>query len=165
MNPANIATPTSPSIELPNSAYILPDNIAMWPPVWWTWLVIAFFVITIMGIILIKFVHYKRNAYRRDASQHLDSLNDYQDSELLSQCHQTIRRCLVTIGRNDLAAMPSQALFNQLDLQLPPQHQFKQLGSLFINGAYQPQLSLDKTQKEEILRLTKNWCRRHKIHA
>ncbi len=165
MNPANKASSTGTEIALPNTAYILPDTIAMWPPVWWTWLVIAFFVIALISVILVKFIHYKRNAYRRDASQLLDSLNNYQDSELLSQCHQTIRRCLVTIGRNDLASMPSQALFNQLDLQLPPKHQFNQLGPLFINGAYQPQLSLDTSQKEDILRLTKYWCRRHKTHA
>lgn len=165
MNPANIPTSAGPKIELPNTAYILPDNIAMWPPVWWTWLVIAFFIISLVAIVTIKFIRYKRNAYRRDASQLLDALSDYKDNELLSQCHQTIRRCLVTVGRNDLASMPSQALFNQLDLQLAPKHQFKQLGTLFINGAYQPQLSLDTIQKEQILRLTKHWCRRHNIHA
>jgi hypothetical protein len=165
MNSANIPTPAGQKIELPNTAYILPDNIAMWPPVWWSWLVIAFIVVSLIVIVIVLYMRYKRNAYRRDASQLLDSLSEYQDHELLSQCHQTIRRCLVTIGRHDLASMPSQALFNQLDLQLASKHQFKQLGTLFIHGAYQPQLSLDKSQKEQILQVTKYWCRRHNIHA
>lgn len=164
MNPVNLPA-TGPKIELPNTAYILPDSIAMWPPVWWTWLVVAFIVISAILFITIKVIQYKRNAYRRDAAQLLDTLDDYQNAELLSQCHHIIRRCLITIGRNDLASMPNQALFKELDLELTPKYQFSQLGSEFIHGTYQPQLSLSPEQTENILRITKHWCRRHKTHA
>ena len=165
MTPTNIPLPSGPKIELPNTAYILPDNIAMWPPVWWTWLIVAFIIIALAVFISYTFFRYKHNAYRRDAEQLVDTLIELQDMELLTQCHQTIRRCLITIGRHDLASLPSQQLFNQLDLALAPKYQFKQLGELFIKGAYQPQLSLSKEQKANILRLTKHWCRRHKAHA
>lgn len=165
MNAANPASPTKATIELPNPAYILPDNIAMWPPVWWTWLVVAMIIVVLISLITIRLIRHKKNAYRRNASKLIDAFSDLQDDDLLSQCHQTIRRCLITIGRNDLASLPSQELFNQLDLELAPKYQFKQLGQVFINGAYQPQLALKTNEKEHILRLTKYWCRRHKTHA
>lgn len=165
MNQANIPSTQGPQIELPNTAYILPDSIAMWPPVWWTWLVVAFIFIGLICLITYQYFLYKRNAYRRDAFQLIDSIKDKKDDEVLSHCHQIIRRCLITLGRNDLASLPSQTLFNQLDIDLPSKYQFKQLGDIFINGAYQPTLCLDPEQRAKILQLTKYWCRRHKVHA
>jgi len=164
MNATNIPA-SGPKIELPNTAYILPDNIAMWPPVWWTWLVVGALVILLISLMTIKFISYKRNLYRRDAIKLIDTLEELDDVAFLTQCHQIIRRCLLTLGRNDLASLPSQDLFDQLDLGLAPKYQFKQLGSVFVTGAYQPNLLLKEEQKEEILRLTKHWCRRHRKYA
>jgi len=129
MNATNIPA-SGPKIELPNTAYILPDNIAMWPPVWWTWLVVGALVILLISLMTIKFISYKRNLYRRDAIKLIDTLEELDDVAFLTQCHQIIRRCLLTLGRNDLASLPSQDLFDQLDLGLSPKYQFKQLGSV-----------------------------------
>lgn len=165
MNPAASTPALDSQLALPNTAYILPDTIPMWPPVWWTWLVLGIVILCTLSLTIYKVIQYKRNAYRRDAFKLIDGFAELDDRALLSHCQQTIRRCLITIGRDDLASLPSQALFNQLDLELAQKYQFKQLGQVFIDGAYQPDLTLEAGQKDRIIALTKHWCRRHTTHA
>ena len=50
----------STKIELPNKNYILPNAIPMWPPVWWSWLVLLV-IISLLAIVLFMVIYnYKK---------------------------------------------------------------------------------------------------------
>ncbi|TBR45011.1 DUF4381 domain-containing protein [Marinomonas agarivorans] len=155
------------TITLPNKNYILPDSIPMWPPVWWSWLIVLFIIIGLTVLGLYWFIGYRKNAYRREAIRLVTRLKEehtqLSDAEFLTQCHQIIRRCLITRGRKDLAALPSQDLFAELDASLTVERRFNQLGTVFLTGAYQPNLSLSSEVKQKVLVTIKYWCRRHNV--
>lgn len=156
---------SSTGIVLPNKNYILPPSIAMWPPAWWSWLVLLILLLILTAIGMAFFLRYRKRAYRREALALLTKLASEEarvsDAEFLTQCHQIIRRCLVTCGRKDLAALASHDLFKELDSSLKTDMRFDQFGEVFLTGAYQPNLKLTPTTKNHILAVTKYWCRRH----
>lgn len=165
--PILFSTQLGSAIELPNQNYILPTPIPMWPPVWWTWLVLLALVLMFFSIGGFCLYRYKKNAYRREAIALLNELQENSsntsDATFLTVCHQTVRRCLLNCNRNDLAALPAHELFTTLDQTLKKRKQFNQLGELFITGAYQPNLQLTAQNRLEMLAITKFWCRRHHV--
>jgi len=149
------------TLELPHEIYILPDSIPMWPPVWWTWLLMAAVLIALIFISITFIQRHTKNAYRREAINLLMNTHTINDAALLMLCHQTIRRCLVTKKRHDLASLPSHTLFDRLDKQNKDSMKFANLGNKFMTGAYQPELHLSHAEREQIVATTKYWCRSH----
>lgn len=160
-----MATPSNPStsIELPNKAYILPDAIANWPPVWWFWPVL---VGSILIVGLFVFFIYRRHitrAYRREAIQALLIHNEMSDQALVEHCLTVIKRCLITEGRTDLASLTSQQLLPILDKQIKRSRlRFSDLETEFIETLYRPNGSLDNLQRKQIIDVTSLWIRRHR---
>lgn len=150
-------------IDLPNKAFILPEAIPMWPPVWWSWLALLAILIvaTITGIVLVK--HYKKNAYRRMATQLLtkEETSLLSDKELLTHCHTIIKRCLVTHNKALYAAMPTDELLPILDKDMGKDNSFSNLGSWFSDGQYQPGLSLSEEERIKLVQITKKWIKKH----
>ncbi|MCV2402173.1 DUF4381 domain-containing protein [Marinomonas sp. C2222] len=150
------------SIELPNKAYLLPEAIPMWPPVWWSWLILAALLICIAYGAVYFYRRHKQRIYRREARALLKNrADDLSDKEVILLCHETIRRCLISEGAVIKAALPSPELFNTLDKDLSSKHQFALLGDIFINGQYRPHIELDSEQRKQILKTTDYWVRSH----
>ncbi len=157
--------PTStPSTNLPNKSYILPEVISMWPPVWWTWFFLAVIVITITLLIFVSVKKYKKKRYRREALIKLkNAYIGLDDKDLITVCQELIRRCLVSENKLSIAALPSQLLINHLDKSLPRKQRFKQLGNIFINGPHRGDIHLNSDQKVQILNLTHYWIKKHNV--
>lgn len=149
-------------IDLPNKAYILPDSIPMWPPVWWTWLVLAALLLAIGLVIAYRYRHYQKQAYRREALTVInDVTEELQDKDCILLCHEIIRRCLLSEGQTELAALPSNALLEKLDLSMPAKHQFSSLGDDFVNGPYRQNIKLAPEQRRTMIKATRYWIRKH----
>ncbi|MEL0622377.1 DUF4381 domain-containing protein [Marinomonas arenicola] len=147
---------------LPHKAYLLPDAVPMWPPVWWTWLAVAAVVLILFGAILLLIIRHKKRAYRREALAALKHADDkVLDKELVVLCHELIRRCLVSENKSTLAALPAPQLFNTLDQKNAAKHRFSSLPEDFISGPYRGAITLSAAQREHILSTTRYWIRKH----
>lgn len=149
--------------DLPNKAYMLPDSVPMWPPIWWAWpLLAAIFLIVLLGTIW----HYRRHkakAYRREALQAFsDQLNTLSDKDCILLCHEMVRRCLVSEAKTETAALPSQLLFKSLDTSMPAKLQFSSLVEDFIEGPYRQHITLSAPQRAAIIDTTRYWIRKHR---
>ncbi|MCB5162404.1 DUF4381 domain-containing protein [Marinomonas algarum] len=150
------------TIDLPNKAYLLPESIPMWPPVWWSWLVLALVLFIIATGFMAFYGRHKKRTYRREALQFLPKTTvEKTDKECILLCHELVRRCLISEGKTTLAALPSVTLFLQLDETLPDKWQFSGLGTVFIEGPYRKTVDLDQTQRERIVQVTRYWIRKH----
>lgn len=149
------------TLELPHRNYILPEQVPMWPPAWWTWPTLMTLLIGAMAICILLIVRRRKNAYRREAISLFTEADDLTDAELLILCHQTIRRCLITQNKQALASLANAELFTTLDQENKSHFTFFNLGPKFITGPYQPNLQLSKQERENIINTTKHWCRRH----
>lgn len=155
---------SSPSMDLPHKAYLLPKAISMWPPAWWTWAVLALLIVLLATVFFLLLKKHKKQRYRREALHTLNkSAQEQDDKSLITTCHELIRRCLVSENRLSLAALPSQSLIEQLDQSLPEKRQLKQLGDVFISGPYHKDIDLTSEQKEQMLNLTRYWIRKHRV--
>ncbi|MFT2109620.1 DUF4381 domain-containing protein [Marinomonas sp. 2405UD68-3] len=149
------------NIDLPNKAFILPEAIPMWPPAWWTWLVLLFVIIIISILCITLYRDQKKNAYRKEAMQLLKDTDALSDKALLTHCHTVIKRCLVSKNRTFDAAISTQELTSLLDKDMPKNHSFESLGSWFIDGQYQSELHLEQTDRVNLLMTTKRWIKKH----
>ncbi|MCZ2722816.1 DUF4381 domain-containing protein [Marinomonas sp. 15G1-11] len=152
------------SLDLPNKAFILPEAIPMWPPVWWSWLVLLALIILVTIVTLKTVKKYQHNAYRREALTLLGdrhNLNALSDKELLTHCHTIIKRCLVSHGKGSQAAMLNHDLIPLLDKDMRKSHSFKSLGAWFIDGQYQEHLTLSDAERHNLLNTTKKWVKKH----
>ncbi|MBJ7538835.1 DUF4381 domain-containing protein [Marinomonas transparens] len=150
------------SIELPHKAYMLPEAVAMWPPVWWTWLVLAFLILLLLTGIALLWQRHRKRAYRREALQILkDTVADLSDKDCIMLCHEMIRRCLISEGKRQLAALPTEALVLELDEKTTAKYQFSTLSHNFISGPYRNRIKLSVEQRQHILNVTRYWIRKH----
>lgn len=153
---------SAPAIDLPNKAYILPKAIPMWPPAWWTWAALALILLLILFVIIMGWLKYKRNSYRREALSTLKRQTpDLSDKETIILCHELIRRSLISEHKRAIAALPTEALFQLLDEDLPHKKRFHLLGNLFIQGPYQANPHISEQDKKRMIETTHYWLRKH----
>lgn len=154
-------SPTS-TLELPNKAYLLPNNIPMWPPVWWTWLLVVALVVIITVLCVLYYKRHQQRAYRREACQTImQQITALSDKDSLVLCHEMVRRCLVSEGKQALASLPNAQLFTELDDQLPRKRGFSSLGAEFIDGPYRQNIVLSEQQRADMCSVTLFWIRKH----
>ncbi|TYL47516.1 DUF4381 family protein [Marinomonas sp. IMCC 4694] len=159
---AKTMTEASSTIELPNKAYLLPKYIAMWPPVWWTWLLVAALLVVLLAICFFSYRRYQQRGYRRDALTSIKSMPDnLNNKQYILLCHEMVRRCLISERQQLLASLPSTVLFENLDRHLPKKHRFGSLGAVFIEGPYRPQIELTSEQRTRMIQVTCYWIRKH----
>lgn len=150
-------------LELPHRAYMLPEAIPNWPPVWWFWLVVMALLCVAFSLGVYVLSRRKRSAYRREALQELEQLSSaLHDREFIAHCLALIKRCLMTEDRGDLTSLMTLELFTLLDsrekniqLHLTP------LADLFNQTLYQPNVKLSAAQKMELLQTVSKWLRHH----
>lgn len=151
------------TIELPNKAYLLPDSIPDWPPVWWFWLVVAAVIFALLLTIIRLRRRYVKRAYRREALQQLNQHTELSDQALGEHCLTLIKRCLITEGQQDLASLTSKELLPLLDQQL--KHSKIKLAALedcFSASIYRPKGQLSAEQRQTLIQATRIWIRRHR---
>ena len=152
------STPTA----LAHKAYLLPDAVPMWPPAWWTWLVVAIIVGVLFAALVLLYTRYKRNTYRREALAALNSADEKTtDIALIVLCHELIRRCLVSENKFTQAALPTAQLIDTLDKKTPAKYRLSELEDVFVNGPYRGDINLTPEQRERILSNTRYWIRKH----
>ncbi|RCX07731.1 DUF4381 domain-containing protein [Marinomonas foliarum] len=150
------------AIDLPHKAYLLPQSVPMWPPVWWTWLIVAAVTLIIIGLLILWYQRHKKRTYRREALSNIrKAADDLTDKECIQLCHEMVRRCLISEGKTETAALPSQALFSILDNSMQAKHQFASLSSEFIDGPYRNQIELSQEQRSTMIKNTCYWIRKH----
>jgi hypothetical protein len=150
------------SVDLPNQAYLLPQAVPMWPPVWWTWLLLALLILLIGIFLFSRYQHYQKRAYRREALAAIkNSADDLSDKECILLCHEMIRRCLISEQKHDLAALPSSTLIDKIDGSMPAKYQFSSLGNDFVDGPYRHHIELTPEQRNDMLKATNYWIRKH----
>jgi hypothetical protein len=150
------------AIDLPHKAYLLPQSVPMWPPVWWTWLIVAAVALIIIGLLILWYQRHKKRTYRREALSNIrKAADDLTDKECIQLCHEMVRRCLISEGKTETAALPSQALFSILDKSMQAKHQFASLSSEFIDGPYRNQIELSQEQRSTMIKNTCYWIRKH----
>ncbi|AEF55116.1 DUF4381 domain-containing protein [Marinomonas posidonica] len=152
----------STPIDLPNKGYLLPDAVAMWPPAWWTWLVLAMLCILLIGTLLKLLKRHKKRAYRREALGILKQQTSNQiDNSHIILCHELIRRCLISAGQEQQAALSSRELIPSLDQHMSKKHNFAQLGEAFIVAPYQANTKVSAKEIQKMLTTTCYWIRKH----
>ena len=150
------------AIDLPNKGYMLPQSIPMWPPVWWTWLIVAAVALIIICMLILWYQRHKKRTYRREALSNIRKAADgLTDKECIQRCHEMVRRCLISEGKTETAALPSHALFAILDKSMPAKRQFASLASEFIDGPYRNQIELTQEQRSTMIKNTCYWIRKH----
>jgi cbb3-type cytochrome oxidase subunit 3 len=150
------------AIDLPNTAYLLPQAVPMWPPVWWTWLIVAVIVLLLIGLLAFCYRRHKKRTYRREALSNIaKKFSELNDKDCILLCHEMVRRCLISEGKIETAALPSKTLFEILDKTLPTKRQFSAIGNEFIDGPYRSQIELTKEQRNTMLKNTCYWIRKH----
>ena len=151
------------SIELPNKAYMLPDSIPDWPPVWWFWLVIAGALLALILLLLGMYHHYRKHTYRREALQQLKQHTGLSDLALIELCLTLMKRCLITEGKEALASLTNKELLPELDRQLRSSRvKLVDYEEYFVTLIYQPHTQLTATQRQAIIQITSTWIRRHR---
>ncbi|NVK74293.1 MAG: DUF4381 domain-containing protein [Oceanospirillaceae bacterium] len=157
-------TPQAPqqTIDLPNTAYMLPQSVPMWPPAWWTWLVVAAIVILVIALIFLAFKRHKKRGYRREALSNINQRSpELTDKDCIVLCHEMVRRCLISEGKTEMAALPTKKLFEELDKSLPMKKAFSALGGEFVDGPYRSQIELTTEQRNTMINTTCYWIRKH----
>jgi len=150
------------TMSLPNEAYLLPQSIPMWPPAWWTWLLLALLLLIIGFFIFYRYRRYKKRAYRREALIAItNSTDDLPDKECILLCHEIIRRCLISENKTEMAALPSTLLLEKIDLTMPKKYQFSLLGDTFFDGPYRHTVELTPQQRKAMFKTTSYWIRKH----
>jgi cbb3-type cytochrome oxidase subunit 3 len=154
--------PSQATIDLPHKAYLLPQAIPMWPPAWWTWLALAIILMLAIGVLAFFYRRHKKRIYRREALSALTTASHELDAKAcILQCHEMIRRCLISEGQHETAALPSSALLEKIDQSMPKKHRFSSLGADFVDGIYQQHIELTAAQRAEMLKVTRYWIRKH----
>lgn len=157
--PLQSATQT---IDLPHKAYMLPQSVPMWPPVWWTWLIVAAITLVIIGLLFLWYRRHKKRTYRREALSNITKQSsELSDKESILLCHEMVRRCLISEDKTETAALPSKTLFATLDKTMPAKRQFSALGNKFIDGPYRSQVELTTEQRNAMIKNTCYWIRKH----
>jgi cbb3-type cytochrome oxidase subunit 3 len=152
----------SQAIDLPNKAYLLPQSVPMWPPVWWTWLIVAAIILLLLGLLFFWYRHHKKRTYRREALAEIaQKCSELNDKDCILLCHEMIRRCLISEGKIETAALPSRTLFELVDNTMPTTRRFSLLGNEFIDGPYQSQIELSQKQRTRMIKNTCYWIRKH----
>lgn len=154
-----------PKVELPHSAYILPEQIPMWPPAWWFWLVLAALITAIFVLFMLWIKRVKRRRYRKDAISLLRSVETNHSSyHIAKACLEAIRRTLITEQRETLASLPIDALFKQLDtLKGHQKHPLQRIQQLLEESLYKPDIQLSQQEHELMLLTTSHWLRKHHV--
>ncbi|KZN13352.1 DUF4381 domain-containing protein [Marinomonas sp. TW1] len=154
-------TQASP-VDLPNKGYLLPDAVAMWPPVWWTWLVLALLCVLVISTLWWLRKRYKKRAYRREALLILkQQTRQGLEGRHIILCHELIRRCLISSGKDQQAALNSRELIAVLDQQMTKKHNFAQLGEAFIVAPYQAEVEVNTEEIQKMVTTTRYWIRKH----
>ncbi len=154
-------TQASP-VDLPNKGYLLPDAVAMWPPAWWTWLVLALLCALLISSLWWLLKRHKKRAYRREALLILkQQTNQDLTASHIILCHELIRRCLISSGKEQQAALSSRDLMAVLDQHMTKRHNFAQLGDAFILAPYQANIEVNAKEIEKMISTTRYWIRKH----
>ncbi|SHE49370.1 protein of unknown function [Marinomonas polaris DSM 16579] len=154
--------PATQAIDLPHKAYLLPQSVPMWPPVWWTWLIVAAIILFIIGLFVLWYRRHKKRTYRREALYAVtNTSSELSDKDCILLCHEMVRRCLISEGKTETAALPSKTLFETLDKSMPAKRQFSSLGCEFIDGPYRSQIELETEQRNTMIKNTCYWIRKH----
>ncbi|BDX02472.1 MAG: DUF4381 domain-containing protein [Marinomonas sp.] len=150
------------AMDLPHKAYMLPQAVPMWPPVWWTWLLVAALFLIIIALLVLWFRRHQKRGYRREAlSVITHTSSSLSDKDCILLCHEVLRRCLISEGRRETAALPSKTLLEQLDQSMPKKRQFSSLGSDFVDGPYRSHIDLTQEQRLTMIKTTCYWIRTH----
>ena len=158
----NAAQAPQQAIDLPNKAYMLPQSIDMWPPVWWTWLILAVVLLGLIGLLFLIYRRHKKRSYRREALANIrEKSSNLDDKDCIVLCHEMVRRCLISEGKTETAALPSKTLFETLDAGIPPKRQFLAIGNEFIDGPYRSKIELTTEQRNTMIKNTCYWIRKH----
>lgn len=158
---------TQATMSLPNEAYLLPQSIPMWPPVWWTWLILATIIFLVLVTLAYFYRRHRTQAYRREALANINkaALDNtqgiLQDKDCILLCHEMIRRCLISENNIEMAALPSTVLLERIDLTMPKKHQFALLGNAFFEGPYRNTIELTPEQQKAMFKATSYWIRKH----
>lgn len=153
----------TPEIELPNTAFILPEPIAMWPPVWWFWLIAAALALTLLALIWLWIRRRVKRRYRTHALLLTQTVQpNHPSKDIASVCLEAIRRTLITEGKSQLASLPIDALCLELDQDKAHQtYPLVNISPLLNDGLYRSNVQLTLEQHDKILRTTQHWLRKH----
>lgn len=157
LSSANPSIPASaPTLQLPHDI-ILPEAIAAWPLAYGWWLLIAFTLFILIGVIWFIWQRHRQQAPLRTALQQLRLITQQSDDRrFLSDCaHWLKRQAIYFYGREQAAALNGDAWLKFLDDTGNTQ--------IFSHGAgrallslYQPHLSL---QRDELNSALETWLR------
>lgn len=155
------------TMSLPNEAYLLPQSVPMWPPVWWAWLILAAIILLMLALLAYFFSRHKKRAYRREALAKINKASldcaqsTLQDKDGILLCHEMIRRCLISENKTEMAALPSTVLLEKIDIDMPKKYQFSLLGNTFFDGPYRHDVTLTPEQRKAMFKTTGYWIRKH----
>ncbi|SBS30215.1 hypothetical protein MAQ5080_01604 [Marinomonas aquimarina] len=153
----------SMTIELPNKAYMLPQAIPEWPPVWWFWLVVAAAILLLALLVFSLVRRHRQRAYRREALAQLSQTQELSDQALIELCLSVIKRCLMTEGKQELVSIPTSELLPILDRHNKRSKiKLAVYEACFTSAIYQPNSQLSADEREALLRVTKAWIRGHR---
>ncbi|WP_166637661.1 DUF4381 domain-containing protein [Marinomonas balearica] len=148
-------------MNLPNKAYMLPDAISNWPPVWWFWPLLALLILAVLCCAYLIRKRYKKSAYKRQAIGILKSeFAKKNPTEQVILCHELIKRCLLSTNNPELASLPMKALLPTLDEACKSQ-KFSELGDFFCSAPYNPKVETTQEQLETLYITTLHWIRSH----
>ncbi|ADZ91800.1 DUF4381 domain-containing protein [Marinomonas mediterranea] len=148
-------------LELPNKAYMLPEAIPNWPPVWWFWLILLFILGTALYVTYRIGKRYKKRGYRRQAIHILKTEFKQKNSAAkVILCHELIKRSLLSAGRPELASLAMTELIPHLD-KTQKKHTFLALGDFFVLAPYAPKIDITENQLSSLYTTTMHWIRTH----
>ncbi|NWE77678.1 DUF4381 domain-containing protein [Pseudomonas yamanorum] len=140
----------------------LPAPVSYWPQTWGWWVLLGVLAIVLLALGIRAWLHWRRNAYRREALAHLDAIEDLRElPALLKRVALSMPLAPEEHQRVPTLSGTAWQAFLLRHARTPlPEDFSRQLASL----AYGP-ADMSSAQREQLLAQCKAWVEHHHVAA
>jgi hypothetical protein len=148
---------------------IMPDPVSWWPPAP-GWIVVMLFATLVgFGLLIRWFVHWQRNAYRREALKILSEIevqigDPKKQSGALTDINSLLKRTSLTVWpREQVASLTGKEWLEFLDRSASMAEFSSEVGAVLGAGSFSVDSgSVDKERAAALIRICQQWLLRHR---
>lgn len=145
---------------------VTPPPAPWWPPApGWYW-VLGFLLLLAIALLIRAFISYQHNRYRREALAELARVDVNDRATAIPRIAELLKRTALSAWpRGSVASLTGLPWFAFLDQFGKTKSFSENHGELLENISYDPRTanSLNNTQTEALVRLTRDWIKHHRV--
>lgn len=128
-------------------------------------IVFAIFVAALVVIGIRQIYIYKKNAYRRKAIKHINSLAATNENSLVFQINYLLKAMAIQLfGREKVASLFGNQWFHFLNSNLPEKVRTAYDFECFSKAIYDNKAGLNESEKESLITFALTWVKYHKVN-